>query len=121
MAEALAEVRALRLFAHRTELALAQDLLDPATPGRSVPLARIQLGLRTTSVVGSTLTGMRLTLSRPRWWVSVGCAMARCRSCRACWHRFAWLQVPAIERFCAAMLWQDAASVGGMGCIPGVY
>ena len=40
------------------------------TPGPLGTLARIQLGLRFTSVVGWTLTGILLTLSWPRWCVS---------------------------------------------------
>jgi hypothetical protein len=41
-----------------------------ATPGPVGALARIQAGLRGIWVVGCTLTGIRETLSWPRWWVS---------------------------------------------------
>ena len=73
--EALAQVRALGLLAHRRQTLLAQQGLTGVTAGPTGALARIQSGLRSGGAEpgqggggahGSTSIGIRATLSWPR-------------------------------------------------------
>lgn len=64
--EALAQVRAGRLFADAVQLVLAQQLLDAVDLGETGMRTRIQSGFFGSSSVGMIFTGIRATFSAPR-------------------------------------------------------